>query len=44
MKHESGKYNAVNTLIQPRYREYRDVIQLLKTRGTKQFTKISQDL
>lgn len=29
IKHESGKYNnVVSTLIQPRYREYRDVTQL----------------
>ncbi|WP_040933465.1 flavohemoglobin expression-modulating QEGLA motif protein [Coxiella burnetii] len=39
-----GKYSAVSALMQQRCREYRDVIHLLKARGTKEFSKISQDL
>ena len=39
-----GKYSAVSTLMQQRCREYRDVIHLIKARGTKDFSKIAQDL
>lgn len=44
IKNELGEFNAISTLMQRRCREYRDVIQLLKARGTKQFAKISQDI
>ena len=39
-----GKYSALSTLMQQRCREYRDVIHLIKARGTKDFAKIAQDL
>lgn len=44
IKRQLGKYGSASELMQNRCREYRDAIQMLKARGTYQFTEIAQDL
>ena len=39
-----GSYGAASQLLQHRCREYRDVISLLKARGTKEFSELSKGL
>lgn len=44
IKRSLGKYGAASELMQNRCREYRDVVQLLNSRGTYRFCEIAQDL
>ncbi len=44
VKKRLGKFGPASDSMQQRCREYRDVIQLLKARGTRQFSEIAQTL